>query len=188
MPAVFQPTVSLNTAIFNACDALCILAGTERPVSGFDNLSQIEKKGCAAIVALQIGGVIPTPASIQAMINASIATFAMTLAVVAYSGDYNDLINLPVIPAAATAQTLQVGSVNFVAGQRKYLVSFSALMTTIPKIKTQVFMADDNGETMFSNITIDSLTQSGFAFWLSAAPTASSGRLEYTAKVESTPP
>lgn len=188
MPAVFQPSVPVNQAIFNACDSLCLMAGTERPIAGFDSLTQIEKKGCAAIVAIQqSGGFIPTPAAVQAIIDASIALFALTLSEVAFTGQYGDLLGLPVIPALPTAQTLQVGSVPFIAGQQKYLVNFSAPMSGIPKIKTQVLMANDNGEVFFATLTDEGITASHFNFWLNGSPSTSTGRLEYTAKIESTP-
>lgn len=65
MSGVFQPSVSLNQAIFNACDALAVLAGTERPIAGVDPIWQIEKKGCAAIVAYQgSGGGVGTVTSV----------------------------------------------------------------------------------------------------------------------------
>lgn len=79
MSPVFQPNVSLNEAIFNACDALCVLAGTERPVWGVDSLTQTEKKGAAAIVALQAAG-IPTPAEIAALTAALAAEVAARIA------------------------------------------------------------------------------------------------------------
>jgi hypothetical protein len=67
MAEPFQPNVSLNTAIFNACDALCILTGSERPVLGVDPIWQIQKKGCAAVVNLNLfGGIYVSPGPITA--------------------------------------------------------------------------------------------------------------------------
>jgi hypothetical protein len=120
------------------------------------------------------------------------------LARVATTGSYTDLNSTPAFGSAAfanvsdfapapVARQLQVGSVPFVATQQKYSVVFSVTMDDVPKVKTQVFMADDNGELFSAVIPDDSLTSTGFSFFLTGAPSGATGRLEYTARVESTP-
>jgi hypothetical protein len=117
---------------------------------------------------------------------------------VAFTGRYSDLLGLPHFGSAAfvdvsyfqvayTAKTLQVGSVPFVAGTQKYAVVFTTTMNAVPKVKTQCFMADDNGENFFATIPDDSLSVAGFSFWLNGVPTGSTGRLAYRAVVESQP-
>lgn len=131
-------------------------------------------------------------------------------ATVAFTGKYSDLIGRPVLGTAAfadidsliqsflaeagslyqplpTAETLQIGSVSFLATQQKYSVAFTTTMEAIPKIQLQVFMADDAGEKLFATITDDSLTADGFDFLLSSVPALSTGRLEYRAVVETQP-
>lgn len=129
---------------------------------------------------------------------------------VAFTGKYSDLEGAPVLASAAfadiaalrsmfldaaelqfqplpTAETLQIGSVDFVATQQKYSVAFTTTMSAVPRVQLQVFMADDAGEKLFATITDDSLTEDGFDFWLDSVPALSTGRLEYRAVVETQP-
>lgn len=57
MSIPFQPTVPLNRAIYNACSALCEMAGTELPDINLEAEWQIIKRGCDAIQKLQLAGV-----------------------------------------------------------------------------------------------------------------------------------
>jgi hypothetical protein len=120
------------------------------------------------------------------------------LARVAFTGNYSDLNNPPHFGSAAfvdigyflvawTAKTLQIGSVPMVSGTQKYSVVFTQAMNAVPKIRLQVFMADDNGELIFATVTRDSVTTTGFSFWLSSAPSASTGEIEYEAVVQDQP-
>ena len=120
------------------------------------------------------------------------------LARVAYTGNYADLVGKPDFGSAAfanvtdfvmapTARTLQVGEVAFVSGQQEYTVTFTRTMDAVPKVRTQVFMADDNGQLFFAVIPKDTLTTTGFKFVLSGVPTLSTGSLEYEAVVQSQP-
>lgn len=133
---------------------------------------------------------------LQAALNAR--PLASQLAAVAFSGDYNDLDNLPHFGSAAfvdidyfqlapRANNYQIGSVPFVAGQQDYTVVFTTTMLDVPKIETQVFMADDNGEVFFATIADDSLSTTGFKFWLNGVPTTATGRLQYKAFVQDQP-
>jgi Right handed beta helix region len=105
MTPPFQPTVTLDRAVFNACYALCQMAGTQLPDDTKESTPQIQKRGCDAIQVLQAAG-IPNSAAVTAQINAAIATLSASLAPVAFTGDYDDLTNKP---------TLGVGTVTSVA-------------------------------------------------------------------------
>lgn len=122
----------------------------------------------------------------------------LDLARVAYTGNYNDLTNLPALGSAAFAEvsdflsaptlaTFETGEVAFVASQQSYVVTFTAVKQAIPKIYTQVLMADDNGEVFFATLAEDSITISGFKFWLNGIPTLSTGKCRWKATVEDNP-
>lgn len=68
MQPVFEPNKPEYKAIFEACYALAKMAGTTLPNINTDASWQIHKKGCAAIVALQIAG-IPTDAIIAQLLS-----------------------------------------------------------------------------------------------------------------------
>jgi hypothetical protein len=120
------------------------------------------------------------------------------LARVAYTGQWNDILGKPAFGSAAfvdvdafvaayTGKTLQVGSINLVAGQQSYAVAFTRTMNAVPKVMLQHFMANDSGEIFFCSPQDDSLTADGFTFWLNGVPLTSTGRVQYWAVVQSQP-
>lgn len=121
-----------------------------------------------------------------------------SLAKVAFSGDYNDLNHLPHFGTAAfadisdfqsapRANTYQIGYVDLVAGTQSYTVAFTTTMLAIPKIDLQHFMVDDNGEIFFASVALDSVTTTGFKFWLNGVPSVSSGKVQYRAFIQDQP-
>lgn len=122
----------------------------------------------------------------------------LSLAAVAYSGQYSDLLGAPVLGSAAFANTslfqlaplattLQINSEPLVSGQQDYTVVFTETMENIPKIETQVFMDDDSGEMFHVTVPDDSVTTTGFKFWLNGVPTASAGRVQWRAFIQTQP-
>ncbi len=120
------------------------------------------------------------------------------LARVAYTGQYSDLLNKPLLGSAAfanvsdfqaayTARTLQTGAVPFVAGQQSYAVAFTRTMNAIPKVYLQVEIDSDAGELFSATVENDTLTATGFTFWLSGVPNVSAGKCRYRAIIEEQP-
>lgn len=113
MSGVFQPTVPLYLAVFRACDALCVMAGTERPILDVDPDWQVQKKGCAAVVALQLAGV-PTSAVIAA-IQARLGTLegAKYILAAANASLPNAVVvgNSPTIQFATTGGNLKASAI-----------------------------------------------------------------------------
>lgn len=125
------------------------------------------------------------------------------LARVAYTGRFSDLlddssnpigdlgtaafVNLSYFQRALTAQTYQIGTVPIVTAQQKYNVAFSEEMSALPRIQLQVFMADDAGAMYNAMPTLDSVTTTGFSFWLSTMPAADGGSVQWEAKVQAQP-
>ncbi len=96
-------------------------------------------------------------------------------------------VNVDAFVAAPTAKTLQTGLVDLVATQQSYAVVFTATMKAVPKIYLQYQMADGSGDMLFTALQADSVTTTGFTFWLSGAPTLSTGKVRYRAIVEDQP-
>ena len=84
-------------------------------------------------------------------------------------------------PPAANAY--QQGVVSLVAGQQSYAVVFSPVMTGIPKVHFSILMADSSGEVLYGVLQEDALSATGFTVWLNTSPTASTGKLSWTATV-----
>lgn len=129
----------------------------------------------------------------------------MTLAKVASTGQYSDLLGLPALGSAAfvdtsnflpawTPKTLQLGIGDLVAGTERYEVTFSVAMKSVPKIQLQVMvsdgtsLSDGTGDNYYAMVNEDSLTTTGFRFKLSNAPAFSTGRIFWIATVEDETP
>lgn len=120
------------------------------------------------------------------------------LAKVAFTGNYNDLNNLPVFGSAAfvdisyflvawTAKTQQMGQEPLVAGQQSYDIVFTATMDEAPKVYAQVMMTDGTGELFFAVTQRDMITATGLRIWLSGVPSVSAGFIQWKAQVENQP-
>lgn len=139
MADIFQPNVTLDRAIFNACDALCVLAGTQRPVFGVEPIWQIQKRGCAAVQLLQSGGgfggvtsvglTLPSIFTVAGSPVTGAGTLAATLAAqspnVVFAGpasggagvpSFRALVASDVPGGGGTVTTLSVASANGFAG------------------------------------------------------------------------
>lgn len=122
-----------------------------------------------------------------------------SLSRLAYTGQWADILGKPTFGSAAfadvdnfimaaTARTLQVGEVPYVAAQQSYAVVFTRTMSAVPKVRLQTFIIDaTSGEMFFAVVQKDSVSTAGFTFWLSGAPTGVTGSCQYEAVVESQP-
>lgn len=148
MAGIFQPNVSLDEAIFNACDALCIMAGTERPIRGVDPLAQVEKKGCAAVQALNSAGV-PSDAVV-----AAIAARVTSLEAVQYivSSANAAVPNAMVIASSPTIQFSTAGSsVQFLAIGDAIRFNILSAGTNLAGSQATVRFANSHGITFGMN-------------------------------------
>lgn len=133
---------------------------------------------------------------LQAALAARVLTAALSQ--LAFTGRWADILGKPVFGSAAfadvstfllayTAKTLQIGEVAMVANQQSYAVVFTTTMDAIPKIELQCSIDDVNGEMTYAVLQKDSITTSGFTFWLSSSPSTSDGSVFYRAVVQSQP-
>ena len=86
---------------------------------------------------------------------------------------------------AFKARTLQVGSVNIVAAQQEYTVTYTETMDDVPKTQLQQYITDGSSEMFYAAIFDE--TADGFTFRLNAVPLATDGRFEYWSQVQSQP-
>lgn len=123
---------------------------------------------------------------------------AAALVRLAYTGRWADIIGKPTFGSAAfadvstfllafTAKTLQIGEVALIANQQSYAVVFTTTMDAIPKIELQCSIDDSLGEMTYAVLQRDSITTTGFTFWLSSSPSTSDGSVFYRAVVADQP-
>ncbi len=127
------------------------------------------------------------------------------LAKVATTGQYSDLLGLPVFGSAAFAattdfqqasspKTRQLGIGDLVFGVERYEVEFSVPMKAPPKIQLQVMISDGTsvsdgtGDNYYAMVAEDFITTTGFRFKLSNAPAFSTGKVFWLAFVEDETP